>query len=427
MSAMTAVLKYDAACRAIAEAKSFDEVRDWIDKAAAVREYGRRIKNRQLEIDAIEIRVKAKRRRGELLAAMRNDGRLRDGRTKRSSDDDRFTLEDLGISKNESSEEQRLAQIDGNSFERLVARCRAYAEAHPEKHTFDVLKPPPESGPINGARTVMASRQEPADSLDYFPTPPWATRALIEVVLRRSGHVASLHAQSCWEPACGEGHMAEVLREYFRAVTASDVHDYGYGHQADFLDAVPGADDWIVTNPPFGDNAEAFVLRALSLARVGVAMFFRLQWLETIGRYERVFAPHPPALIAQFAERVPLHKGRYEPDGATATAYLWIVWLNARKARSTEFFWIAPGCREQLTRPDDRERFTAHPVRRLQHAPPASPVPQPTEESVLDECRQPRTRVPGAAPRDDDLEIPAFLRRRPDNSIAGTSSAGGGP
>jgi hypothetical protein len=33
---MTAVLKYDAACQAIAEAKSVDEVTDWIDKAAAV-------------------------------------------------------------------------------------------------------------------------------------------------------------------------------------------------------------------------------------------------------------------------------------------------------------------------------------------------------------------------------------------------------
>jgi hypothetical protein len=35
----TALLKYDAACRAVAEAKTLDEVRDWEDKAAAVREY----------------------------------------------------------------------------------------------------------------------------------------------------------------------------------------------------------------------------------------------------------------------------------------------------------------------------------------------------------------------------------------------------
>jgi hypothetical protein len=34
---VTAILKYDAACRAVAEAKTLDEVRDWEDKAAAVR------------------------------------------------------------------------------------------------------------------------------------------------------------------------------------------------------------------------------------------------------------------------------------------------------------------------------------------------------------------------------------------------------
>ena len=66
---MTALLKYDAACRAVAEAKTFDEVREWEDKAAAVREYSRRARNREMELDALEIRERARRRRGELLPA----------------------------------------------------------------------------------------------------------------------------------------------------------------------------------------------------------------------------------------------------------------------------------------------------------------------------------------------------------------------
>ena len=139
---MTAVLKYDAACRAISEAKSIDEVSDWIDKAAAVREYGRRIKNRQIEIDAIEIRIRAKKRRGELVGELKASGRLvqpSTARTIKSSGNDLITLEELGITRNESSEEQKIAAIPGDSFERLVARCRAYAEQHTEKHSFDVL------------------------------------------------------------------------------------------------------------------------------------------------------------------------------------------------------------------------------------------------------------------------------------------------
>ncbi len=33
---------------------------------------------------------------------------------------------------------------------------------------------------------VMNERHQAADSLDYFPTPPWATRALISEVLSPS-------------------------------------------------------------------------------------------------------------------------------------------------------------------------------------------------------------------------------------------------
>jgi N6-adenosine-specific RNA methylase IME4 len=137
-SASTPPLKYDAACRAVAEAKTLDEVRDWEDKAAAVREYTRRAGNRSLELDAIEIRERARRRRGELLLALKVEGRLRDG--KRSSADDRLTLEQLGVSKDQSSRDQAIAKLDGDTFERLLSCCRSYAEEHPEKHTFGMLQ-----------------------------------------------------------------------------------------------------------------------------------------------------------------------------------------------------------------------------------------------------------------------------------------------
>src|SRR5262249_15486403 len=82
--------------------------------------------------------------------------------------------------------------------------------------------------PINGARAIMASRKEPKDSLDPFWTPPWATRALVERVLPVLGIAPSdLAGMSAWEHACGEGHMAEPLAEYFGRVIASDVHNYG--------------------------------------------------------------------------------------------------------------------------------------------------------------------------------------------------------
>jgi hypothetical protein len=227
-----------------------------------------------------------------------------------------------------------------------------------------------DSAKPNGARALMASRQEPADSLDFFPTPPWATRALIERVLPVLC-IRDLARMDAWEPACGEGHMAEVLTEYFGRVIATDLHDYGYGEApVDFLDGATKRDaDWCITNPPFDDKAIRFVLRALKLARVGVAMFVRLQWLETIERYEQVFRDHPPTLVAFFVERVNLCKGRWEPDGTTATAYCWLVWIHGEQPRPP--LWIPPGCREHLTSVDDVARFTTHPVTRgISGAPP---------------------------------------------------------
>ncbi|WP_232302664.1 SAM-dependent DNA methyltransferase [Elstera litoralis] len=196
---------------------------------------------------------------------------------------------------------------------------------------------------------VMARRVEPPDSWIISPTPPWATRALCELLGGRvvlSGLVAS-------DPACGELYMAKPLAEYFRAVIASDVHDYGAGQDLveDFL--FPGSEwlaDWIITNPPFRLGLE-FALAALARAVNGVALFIRLQWLESEGRYSELFSRFPPSLIAQFVERVPLVKGRVDPEASVATAYVWVVWDKAYQG-PTRFEWIAP-CRKKLERADD--------------------------------------------------------------------------
>src|SRR5687768_5747117 len=84
----------------------------------------------------------------------------------------------------------------------------------------------------NTSHAVMAQRNEPLDSPDDFPTPPWATRGLIEHVLDDK---KCLSEQSCLEPACGAGHMAKVLKGYFKFVETSDAYDYGYGDVQDFL------------------------------------------------------------------------------------------------------------------------------------------------------------------------------------------------
>ena len=211
----------------------------------------------------------------------------------------------------------------------------------------------------NTSHAVMSQRVEAHDSLDYFPTPPWATRALCEWLSER--HNISL--QTAWEPACGECDMARPLAEYFKSVEASDVNDYSRGRGVeqsrvtDFLmswDRPPHHSqrrhDWIITNPPFR-LGEQFVQQAITECAKGCAMLVRTAFLEGVGRHEGLFSVHRPFAVLQFAERVPMHKGKLTAAGSTATAYCWIVWLKD-PAQFTIFDWIGK-CRRSLERPGD--------------------------------------------------------------------------
>lgn len=201
----------------------------------------------------------------------------------------------------------------------------------------------------NRSHAVMSQRVEAHDSLDHFPTPPWATRALCEWLIKPG--YQQIGIQSCWEPACAEGHMSRALDEYFRYVKSSDIHLYGFGQRADFL--WPGGEhlsyDWIITNPPFR-LGEQFATKALELARLGVALLVRTAFLESADRYDSLYSKTPPSDVLQFVERVPMFKGRLDRYGSTATSYCWLVWRKG--AVGVNFHWIPP-CRKRLERDSD--------------------------------------------------------------------------
>lgn len=197
----------------------------------------------------------------------------------------------------------------------------------------------------NTSSAVMQQRKEAHDSLDDFPTPPWATRALCEFMQfkKRDGLV-------CREPAANRGYMVKPLREYFEAVEAADIHDYGAGFPVrDYLFGASAPVDWTITNPPFR-LAEQFILKALDESRHGVAVIVRSAFCEGVGRFERLFSVRPPFHVLQHVERVAMVKGRYDPTAASATAYSWLVWRTG--AAGTTFGWIPP-CRNRLERTGD--------------------------------------------------------------------------
>ena len=96
-----------------------DEVKHWIDKAAAMKEYARQAKDRKMEAHAAEVRIRAERQLGLLLAAEKADGNFNKGG--RPSENNRSVavtgLESHGISKNLSSRAQKLAAVPQAQFD----------------------------------------------------------------------------------------------------------------------------------------------------------------------------------------------------------------------------------------------------------------------------------------------------------------------
>lgn len=193
--------------------------------------------------------------------------------------------------------------------------------------------------------------------LNYFPTPPWAARAIAHRLKQMDPA-----ARTVCDPACGEGHFAEPLREVFGAEHsyASDIYNYGYGMVADFLAGPPlGQDDpvidWYVTNPPF-ELAQQFVEQALRLARRGVIVLCRVAFLESIDRYPLLYgAPHPLTCLMPFAERVPMQLGSWDPDLHSATAYA--AFMFHKHAAPMPPIGFAPGTRAKFSRLTDAARF----------------------------------------------------------------------
>ena len=120
--------RYDAACRAVAEARSVDEAKEIRDQAVAMAVYARQAKNRELEADAIEIRMRATRRLDQLRQAQKEGVGLNPGgrprKTGVSATPVLRTLDSQGIDKNLAKQARILGALSEEKFEQAVTDAR---------------------------------------------------------------------------------------------------------------------------------------------------------------------------------------------------------------------------------------------------------------------------------------------------------------
>ncbi|MCI0564635.1 MAG: hypothetical protein MN733_39710 [Nitrososphaera sp.] len=185
---------------------------------------------------------------------------------------------------------------------------------------------------LSGGFKPTIKRFADLDGPDFFPTPAWATYALIE----NEPFVGGI-----WECACGNGAMSRVLSMTGNHVESSDLYQRGFGEpDVDFLSADRRASN-IVTNPPY-NSAEGFVAAGLKKADRKFALLLRLAFLEGANRANTIFTHNPPSRVWVFSERITFYPAGAEVKGSGTTAYAWYVWEKG-SAGPTELKWFSPG------------------------------------------------------------------------------------
>lgn len=124
---MNSLSRIDAARKALAAAKSLDDVKEVRDQAEAVRMYCKAAGvGLEMQNMAAEIKLRAERKAGEMLAAMEK----RKGGTPKKlvSHDETPALDDIGVSRTQSHRWQRIADVPEEAFEQYIAEKREVGE-----------------------------------------------------------------------------------------------------------------------------------------------------------------------------------------------------------------------------------------------------------------------------------------------------------
>jgi hypothetical protein len=166
--------------------------------------------------------------------------------------------------------------------------------------------------------SVRRKRTYSLTEKDFYRTPTYAIKKLLEV--------ETFDGTIC-EPASGDGAISKVLENAGHDVLSSDIrtgdHIYGQGGR-DLFDLSGLVANNAITNPPYR-HAEAVARHLLSITDRKVALFLRLAFLESQGRYA-LFEETPLSVVHVFCKRLTLYAGDVAPDNGGMAAYAWFVW-----------------------------------------------------------------------------------------------------
>ena len=142
---------------------------------------------------------------------------------------------------------------------------------------------------------------------DFYPTPKEVTLSLLEFMQIPKKY-------KIWEPACGQNHMVNVLRECGYEVIGTDIQS-----GVDFLTAeIPEGVDWIITNPPF-NISEKFIKRCVEHGKPFALLLKSQYWHAQ--RRSKLFQDNPPLFVLPLTWRPD-----FTGQGSSLLDMMWCVW-----------------------------------------------------------------------------------------------------
>lgn len=151
---------------------------------------------------------------------------------------------------------------------------------------------------------------------DFYPTPDWATQALLSAF-------PEIRGSRMLDPTCGDGRMAQALASRFDVVLCNDIEprpnvaQYHMDARNHLLYEEARA-EWIVTNLPF-NLAGPLAWMALHGASVGVALLLRCTFLEPCEGREWLTRRPPTAILA-------LPRISFNGAGTDSAPCWWFIW-----------------------------------------------------------------------------------------------------
>lgn len=167
---------------------------------------------------------------------------------------------------------------------------------------------------------------------DLYETDPSATLGMMRVT--RLPRVI-------WEPCCGRGAIANVLRGYGHEVVCSDLVDYGIDPTArygvDFFDVTepPAGVQALVTNPPY-KYLNRFIERALSFGLPDVLLLAPSARTGSEGR-NKVLGPGSGLYrVLFFIERLPMmHRDGWTGKRSSSQQnFAWFHWRHGHRGKA---------------------------------------------------------------------------------------------